>query len=94
MIAVFGFQVEIFGGKTKNVFFAETDIEWPDFQRRVALYLGKNTELVYKVAGDNGKGYYLKSDDDFKTAMERLCQRAYNARTRAVALEIRDMVRD
>jgi hypothetical protein len=91
-IAVFRFQVDILGDRAKSELSAETDISWPDFQRRVGVYLGNNSELVYKVTGDNGKGSYLKNGDDFKTA-ERLCQRAYNARTRAVVLEMRDVVR-
>ena len=93
VIAVFKFQVDVVGGKAKCEFSAETDISWPDFQRRIAVYLGKNTELMYKVTGDPGKASYLNDGDNFKNAMEKLCQRAYNARTRPVALEIRDMVR-
>lgn len=89
-VAVFNFQVDVLGGRAKCEFFTETDITWPDFQQRVAVYLGNNTELMYKVTGDTGKGSYLKDSDNFKAAMERLCQRAYHARTRAVALEIRD----
>jgi hypothetical protein len=92
VIAVFNFQVDVLGCQAKCEFSAETDISWPDFQRRVAVYLGNNTELMYKVTGDNGKSSYLKNADNFKAAMERICQKAHHARTRAVALEIRDIM--
>jgi hypothetical protein len=70
---MFNFQIDVLGGKAKCEFSADTDISWPDFQQTIAVYLGNNTELLYKVTGDNGRGSYLKSGDDFKTAMERLC---------------------
>jgi len=92
-ITVFCFQVDILGGRAKSELSTETDISWPNFQWCIGVYLANNSELVYKVTGDNGKGSYPKNGDDFKMAMERLCQRAYNACTQAVVLEIRDVMR-
>jgi hypothetical protein len=61
----------------------------------VLVYLENATgrvELAYKLTGDSGRASQLKNDDDFKAAMARLCQKVGNARSRAVGLEIRNIV--
>jgi hypothetical protein len=49
-------------------------------------------ELAYKVTGDTGRASYLKNEDDFRSAMGRLCQKANNARSPTVCLEIRNII--
>jgi hypothetical protein len=92
--AVFSFQVDIVGGEMKREFSTETDVSWEDFRNWVIGYLAPTSsfELVYKVSDDNGKASHLDSVGDFNTAMERLCHGAGNACTRAVSLEIRNIV--
>jgi hypothetical protein len=68
---------------------------WEDFECRVLGYLENATrkvELAYKVTGDSGRASQLKNEEDFKAAMARLCQKAGNARSRVVGLEIRNIV--
>ena len=68
---------------------------WKEFRGRVIAYLENLTgpvELAYKVTGDIGKACRMKNEDDFQAAMARLCQKAGSARTRAVGLEIRNIV--
>jgi hypothetical protein len=92
---VFSFQVDVIDGDAKREFTAETDILWDDFRRRILLYLENvngSVELAYKITGDTGKASHLKNEDDFRSAMGRLCQKANNARSRAVCLEIRNIV--
>jgi hypothetical protein len=85
----------VIGGDAKREFLAESDIPWEDFHRRVLLYLENATgdvELACKVTGDVGKASHLKGSEDFQATMTRLCQKASNARSRAVNLEIRNIV--
>jgi len=69
-------------------------MSWNDFRAHVLKHLEnpQAVQLTCKVLGDTGKASYLKDEDDFNTTMERLCQRAMNARTRAVSLEVKNIV--
>ena len=92
---MFRFQVDVVGPDANREFSAESDVCWEDFQHQVLGYLEDATrkaELAYKVTGDSGRASQLKNEDDFKAAMARLCQKAGNARSRAVGLEIRNLV--
>jgi hypothetical protein len=92
---VYSFQVDVIAGDAKRGFRAETDIPWEDFKSRVLAYLDSasgEVELVYKFAGDNGRASHLNDAQSFNGVMERLCQKASNARTRAVGLEVKNAV--
>ncbi len=68
---------------------------WENFHEKVLQYLEKamgEIELACKVSGDTGGAIQMKSEADFKAIMDRVCQRAQNARTRAVSLEIKNIV--
>ena len=97
--AVFSFQVDVIGDDARAArreFSVESDISWEDFHRRVLSYLETArgvVELTCKVTGEMGKASHLKGTEDFKAAMTRLCQKANNARSRAVGLKIRNIVR-
>lgn len=87
--------MDVTAGDAKRGFRAETDLSWEDFQSRVLAYLdsaSKEVQLVYKFAGDTCKASNLSDVECFKGVMEHLCQRASNARTCAVGLEIKNAV--
>jgi hypothetical protein len=92
---VFSFQVEVSDGEGRRDFSGETDMMWEIFYKKVLQYLEKATgeiELACKVSGETGGATQMKSEADFKAIMDRVCQRAQNARTRAVGLEIKNIV--
>jgi len=67
---------------------------WEDFKSRVLAYLDSadsDVELVYKFTGDTSKASHLDNAATFRTVMECLCQKASNARTRAVGLEVKNL---
>ena len=71
------------------------DIPWEDFKSRVLAYLDSargEVELVYKFAGESGRAFHLDNAEVFASLMECLCQKASNARTRAVGLEVKNAV--
>lgn len=81
----------------KREFSAVTDMSWMEFRHQVVLHLDSNVnpvELAYKVSGDTGKASHLKNEADFEMAIGRVYQRASSARTRAVSMEIKNIVRD
>ena len=84
-------------GHARREFCAVTDMSWIEFRHRVVSYLDSNdnpVELAYKVSGDTGKAYLLKNEADFEMAIGQVYQRASSARTRAVGMEIKNMVRE
>ncbi|KAM6497032.1 hypothetical protein JOM56_007505 [Amanita muscaria] len=94
LLLVFSFQVDVSDGEARQEFVAETDMTWEVFHAKVLRYLesaaGK-VELTCKVSGDTGKAGQMKGEEDYKSALERVRQRAQNARTRAVSLEIKNI---
>lgn len=50
-------------------------------------------ELTCKVSGDRGKGTQLKDEGDFEAAIQRLCQKAGNARSHPASMEIRNIAK-
>lgn len=94
-LLVFSFQVDVSDGEARREFVAETDMTWEVFHAKVLRYLesaaGK-VELTCKVSGDTGKAGQMKGEEDYRSALERVRQRAQNARTRAVSLEIKNIV--
>lgn len=95
--AVFKFQVDVISGHAKREFSAVTDMSWMEFRHQVISHLdshGDPVELAYKVSGDTGKASHLKNEGDYEMAIGRVYQRASNARTRAVGMEIKNIVRD
>ncbi|KAF8890354.1 hypothetical protein BD779DRAFT_1671320 [Infundibulicybe gibba] len=93
---VFMFQVEVISDETKREFTTETDTSWDTFRTSVLDHLEGSTRaprLAYKVSGDGSKASPLENAKDFATAMERVCYKAGNARTRAVSLEIKNLAK-
>ena len=52
----------------------------------------RKVKLAYKVTGNSSRASQLKNEDNFKAAMAQLCQKAGNACSQAVGLEIRNIV--
>lgn len=95
IFVVFSFQTDVIISDAKHSFTAHTDILWGDFKDRcLALLDGtpKPIQLAYKVSGDAGKPSHLNDAPEFVSAMERLCSRAQNARTKAVYMEVQNIV--
>ena len=92
---VFTFQTDVISGDAKRDFSARTDMERDDFRSRVHAYLDgpdKSIQLAYKISGDTGKPSHMNNNHDFTAAMTRLTDKARHARSRAVCLEIKNIV--
>ncbi|KAG1765170.1 hypothetical protein EV702DRAFT_943726, partial [Suillus placidus] len=92
-LTVFSFDVDVITGDMKRGFCGETNMPWEDFKSRVLAYLDSTAEevqLVYKFAGDTSKATHLNDAEVFSIAMNRLCHKASNARTRVIALEVKN----
>ncbi|KAG1746510.1 hypothetical protein EDB19DRAFT_1631718 [Suillus lakei] len=66
---------------------------WEDFKSRVLAFLDSaadEVQLVYKFVGDNSRATQLNDAEAFSIAMDHLCHKAFNARTRVVALEVKN----
>ena len=93
--AVFTFQVDVVAGEAKHDFFAQTDIIWEDFRKLAIACLdinGQAVQLTCKVTGETGKASHLGNANEFDAIIGRLRQKASNARTKAVGLEVRNIV--
>ena len=92
---VFTFQVDVVAGEAKRDFSAETDITWEDFQKRAITYLdtnGQAVQLTCKVTGEPGKASHLGNANKFDAVIGRLRQKASTAGTKAVGLEVKNIV--
>ena len=90
---MFSFQVNVVSGEARREFSMETDGCWEDFRRRVVGYLENGSvKLAYKIFGDAGKPTLLETVDDYTQAMERIVQKARVARTRAVSMDVKNIV--
>ncbi|KAG1882071.1 hypothetical protein F4604DRAFT_1536680, partial [Suillus subluteus] len=89
---VFSFDIDVITGDMKRGFRGETDMPWDDFKSHVLAYLDapEEVQLVYNFVGDNSKASHLNNAEAFGIAMDRLCHKASNARTRVVALEVKN----
>lgn len=81
---------------TKQVFSAETDMSYEHYRERILNALGDATpqpiQLVYRVSGDGGGYSALTTEDDFEPAMEKVVARARVARSKAVVVEVKNLV--
>ncbi|KAG1792603.1 uncharacterized protein HD556DRAFT_1209294, partial [Suillus plorans] len=90
---VFSFDIDVIADDMKRGFRGETDMPWEDFKSRVLAFLesaADDVQLVYKFVGDNSRATQLNDAEAFSIAMDRLCHKASNARTRVVALEVKN----
>ncbi|KAG1796097.1 hypothetical protein EV424DRAFT_1353305 [Suillus variegatus] len=90
---VFSFDIDVIADDMKCGFCGETDMPWEDFKSRVLAFLesaADDVQLVYKFVGDNSRATQLNDAEAFSIAMDRLCHKVSNARTRVVALEVKN----
>ena len=91
---VFRFKVEIIEGNARHDFEEHTDTPWTDFRPQfVGRLENPDVELVCKVTSGSGGATQLKTQDNYDTAIEHLLLKVQTARTKAVGLEIRNIVR-
>jgi hypothetical protein len=88
---VFVFQVEVLDGEQKETFEADTEITWETFRDRVVGLLGnpQRVQLSGRIAGE-GRWGALNREEGLEEMMRRICQKANNARTKPVALEVKN----
>ena len=83
------FVVEVIDKNLKQIFDAQTDIEWLDFQDRVHSRLDKlhsKVQLVYRI-GEMGAMSYLANENNWDIAMCQLRGKIRAVRTRPVLME-------
>jgi hypothetical protein len=88
---VFAFQVDVLDGEKRETFCADTDMPWVEFRDHIVRMLGdpQKVQLSGKIAGEEKWGV-LNSVEGLKDMMMRVVQKALNARTKAVALEVKN----
>ena len=88
---MFAFQIDVFNDEQRETFYADTKMPWVKFRDRIIRILGdpQKVQLAGRVADEGGWGL-LNSAEGLGGIMQRIVQKAYNARTKAVALEVKD----
>ena len=88
---MFAFQIDVLDGEQSETFHADTDIMWAEFRNRIVRILGDphKVQLSGKIVGE-GKWGILDGAEGLGALMQRLVQKANNARTKAVALEVKN----
>jgi len=92
---VWRFAVQVVNDKTKHTFDARTDMVWDEFAERAYSHFDKphnNVRLGYRVSGDTSAMSQLTCANDWEHALDRVKERVIAARTRAVGMELKDMV--
>ena len=92
---VFHFQTTVFTRDVKQEFNAETDISWEDFADRAKAFLDdtpKPIKLALKITGEAGKPTLILDTTAFRGVMARLVDKAMHARSKAVSVEVKNLV--
>ncbi|KAH9024084.1 hypothetical protein EDB84DRAFT_1564538 [Lactarius hengduanensis] len=90
---VWQFRVEVDRGQIKQTFAAQTDLTWPEFEAKALEQFNghEDVRLGYQVSGGNRTWVSLTCPSDWRVAVANVQEKALVARTRAVAMEIKDM---
>lgn len=88
---MFAFQIDVIDGEKSETFHTDTEMPWVEFRNRIVRILGDphKVQLSGKIVGE-GKWGVLNGVEGFSGMMQRLVQKASNARTKAVALEVKN----
>jgi hypothetical protein len=91
LLVVFAFQIEVLDSKNQGTFNTKTDIQWAEFRSCIVRILGGSykVQLSGRIGGER-KWVILNSADELGNIMQRVVQKANNARTKAVALEVKN----
>ena len=79
----------------RRTFSAQTNMAWKEFVEKAYEHINRphdDVRLGYWISGDARALSYLTCEYDWKTALNRLKERVVAVRTRAVTMEVMDMV--
>lgn len=88
---MFTIQADVLDGERRETFYTETDMSWVEFCDHIIRILGdlQKVELSGKITGE-GKWVILNGAEGLEGLMQRICQRAFNARIKLVGLEVKN----
>lgn len=89
------FMVEVTDDQVMHVFTAHTNMSWQDFDEKAHGHFNKARDgvcLGYRLNGDTRAMSELSCEYHWTTALSRVRDRCIAARTRAVTMELRNMV--
>jgi hypothetical protein len=92
---VWQFTVEVNNGHVRRTFTAQTNTTWEDFEEEALRHFEKprnEVSMAYRVSGDTCAVTYLICEYDWMTALARVKEKVMTARTRAVTMELKNMV--
>jgi hypothetical protein len=92
---VWEFNVEVTDDKMKQVFIANTGMSWSDFMKSAYERFNNapdDIRLGYRIRGDMRAMSHLSCEYDWGLALENIKERVNAARTRAVGVELRNVV--
>lgn len=95
LFEVWEFRVEVVSNNIKHRFTARTDMEWRPFLDEAREYfdtLGSKVQLGFQFNGEAGPMSMLTNEQEWAEAMVRLREKVRASRTRAVLMEIKNMV--
>ena len=87
--------MEVIDDRVKHGFAARTDMSWLDFQDEVLQHFAGRLDEVsigYRFGGEAGPVSPVDCEADWKNAIARLRDKLLGARTRAVSMEVKNLV--
>jgi hypothetical protein len=93
LLVVWLFEVAVLENDSKSTFMATTDDMWFDFHNRVLARLDSMTvSLVFRLNVGTRAWSAFAGEADYDPALVQVRERALVARTRAVSMEVRNLV--
>jgi hypothetical protein len=92
---VWKFVVDVNDGHVRRAFTANTNTAWIEFVTKAHQHFDRprdDVRLGYRITGDSRAMSYLSCDFEWKAALERVKQKILASRTRAVSMELKNMV--
>ena len=87
--------MEVIDNRVKHAFAARTDVSWLNFQDEVLQHFTRQHDDVsigYRFGGEAGPVSPVDCEADWKNAIGRLQDKLLGARTRAVSMEVKNLV--
>ena len=95
MKLVWQFVVDVTNDRMRNTFIAQTNMTWDNFTEKVYQCIDKphdDVHMVYRISGDPHVMAYLNCEYEWNTVLHSMREKVQAARTRAVSLEVKNMV--
>jgi hypothetical protein len=92
---VWQFLVNIIDERVKHSFSVQTNTAWRDFVDMAHQHIDKprsDVRLGYRISGDTRAMSYLASEYDWDMLLRHVRERVVVARTRAVMVDVKNMV--